>query len=58
MLSKLISAQGHVTVVNVTVQLPGVNPVAEVPEVVEKVREIQQKYMAENPAWRSSCQAS
>lgn len=49
MLSKLISAQGHVTVVNVTVQLPGVNPVAEVPEVVEKVREIQQKYMAENP---------
>jgi predicted RND superfamily exporter protein len=49
MLSKLISAQGHVTVVNVTVQLPGVNPVAEVPEVVAKVREIQQKYMAENP---------
>lgn len=47
--SKLVSEQGHVTVVNVTVQLPGVNPVVEVPEVVAKVREIQQKYMAENP---------
>lgn len=49
LVKKLISDEGHVTVVNVTVQLPGINPVTEVPEVVAKVREIQQKYMAENP---------
>lgn len=39
--NKLISDQGHVTIVNVTVQLPGVNPIGEVPEVAAKVREIQ-----------------
>lgn len=46
--SKLISPEGHVTVVNVTVQLPGINPVAEVPEVVEKVREIKDQFLAEH----------
>lgn len=49
LLNKLVSEQGHVTVVNVTVQLPGVNPVVEVPEVVTKVRAIQQQFMADNP---------
>lgn len=49
LLNKLVSEQGHVTVVNVTVQLPGVNPVVEVPEVVAKVRAIQQQFMADNP---------
>lgn len=49
MLNKLISEQGHVTVVNVTIQLPMIDPVVEVPEVVTKVREIQQQYMAEYP---------
>ncbi len=47
--SKLISPQAHVTVVNTTVQLPGVNPVEEIPEVVEKVREIRDQFLAKHP---------
>jgi len=43
LVNKLISPKGHVTVVNVTVQLPGINPVTEVPEVVAKVREIRDR---------------
>lgn len=49
MLHKLISEKGHVTVVNVTVQLPGENPVMEVPEVVSKVREMRDNFVAANP---------
>ena len=49
LLNKIASVKGQVSLVNVTVQLPMIDPVAEVPEVVAKVREIQQKYMAENP---------
>jgi len=37
---RLVSPQGHVTAVNVTVELPGKNPAAEVPEAVAKAREI------------------
>jgi len=37
---RLISPQGHVTAVNVTVELPGKDPSAEVPAVVAKAREI------------------
>jgi len=37
---RLVSLQGHVTAVNVTVELPGKNPAAEVPEVVAEAREI------------------
>lgn len=49
MRNKLISPSGHVAVVNVTIQLPGINPVAEVPEVVAKVREIKQQFALANP---------
>ncbi|WP_261841118.1 efflux RND transporter permease subunit [Aliamphritea ceti] len=49
LLNNQISSTGHVAVVNVTVRLPGIDPVTEVPEVVAKVREIQQKYMQANP---------
>lgn len=38
---KLISEDASVTVVSVIIQLPGIDPVAEMPEVVSKVREIQ-----------------
>ena len=41
LLNKIASAKGQVSLVNVTVQLPMIDPVAEVPEVVAKVREIQ-----------------
>ncbi|OOY34102.1 efflux RND transporter permease subunit [Solemya velum gill symbiont] len=37
---RLVSPQGHVTAINITVELPGLNPVEEVPDVVGKVREI------------------
>ncbi|MDF2181011.1 MMPL family transporter [Neptuniibacter sp. CAU 1671] len=49
LLNKLISEQAHVSVVNVTIQLPGQNLVVEVPEVVTKAREIQASLMAEYP---------
>lgn len=49
MLHKLISEKGHVTVVNITVQLPGENPVVEVPQVVSKVREMKENFMAAHP---------
>ena len=46
--SRLVSARGHVTGVNVVVQLPGANQQIEVPQVVEHVRrlaaEIEQRY--------------
>ncbi len=37
---RLVSPEGHVTAINITVELPGENPVEEVPAVVSKVREI------------------
>lgn len=47
--NKLISPQAHVTVVNTTVQLPGINPVEEVPQIAEKVRELQHRFIVDNP---------
>jgi len=48
LLHRLISDQAHVTAVNVTVQLPGLNEAKETPEVVNYARkiaaEIQEKY--------------
>lgn len=49
LVNKVVSSKGHVSVVNVTVALPMIDPTREVPEVVVKAREIQQKYMAEYP---------
>lgn len=49
MRSKLISPEGHVSVVNITIQLPGINPVAEVPEVVSKIRELEAQFVKANP---------
>ena len=49
LVNKIISQSGHVSVVNVTVQLPGIDPIAEVPEVATFVREIKDKFLADNP---------
>lgn len=46
---KIISPEAHVTVVNVTVQLPGINPVEEVPQVVIKAREMKAQFLENNP---------
>ena len=37
---RLVSKDGHITAVNITVELPGVNPNVEVPEVASHVREL------------------
>lgn len=49
LVNKLVSPSGHVTVVNVTVQLPGVDPIVEVPQVVTKVRELKDNFVATYP---------
>ena len=49
LVNKIISQSGHVSVVNVTVQLPGINPMVETPAVAASVRAIQAKFLAENP---------
>ncbi len=46
---RLISPQAHVTGVNVTVQLPGINETTEVPEVVAFVRELVQTIQQHHP---------
>jgi len=47
--NRLISDRGHVTGVNVTVQLPGINPVVEVPEVVSFARQLAQQIRDDYP---------
>ena len=49
LVNKIISESGHVSVVNVTVQLPGINPMVETPEVADSVRAIKDKFLADNP---------
>jgi len=49
LVNKLISTTGHVSVVNVTVQLPAINPLTETPQVAKSVREIAAKFLAEHP---------
>ncbi len=51
LLNKVISKSGHVTVVNVTLQLPGIDPIAEIPEVAEKVRDIKETFEKANPSF-------
>ncbi|HHH43822.1 MAG TPA: RND family transporter [Gammaproteobacteria bacterium] len=40
LVNRIVSPEGHVTAVNVIIQLPGVHPAAEVPEVVRFSREL------------------
>ncbi|MDM8562439.1 MMPL family transporter [Candidatus Marithioploca araucensis] len=49
LINKLISPKAHVTAINVTVQLPSIHPEAEVPEIVEFVRELADKVRANSP---------
>ena len=49
LVNKIISSTGHVSVVNVTVQLPGIAPLTETPQVAESVRAIKAKFLAEYP---------
>lgn len=45
LLNKVIDAKASVSVVNATLQLPGINPVQEGPEVVTKVRAIRDEFV-------------
>ncbi len=49
LVNKIISKAGHVSVINVTVQLPGVNPMVETPEVAKSVRAIKATFLDEFP---------
>ena len=49
LLNKIVSKSGHVTIVNVTNQLPGVDPITEVPEVAAKIREIKTQFEEKFP---------
>ncbi|GAA3936308.1 efflux RND transporter permease subunit [Litoribacillus peritrichatus] len=49
LVNKIVSELGHVSVVNVTVQFPGIDPIVEFPEVASKVREMKAQFLAENP---------
>ena len=49
LLNRIVSPQGHVTGINVTVQLPGVDDTKEVPEVVAYVRDLVARMEAEHP---------
>lgn len=49
LVQRLISKDGRVTGVNVTIQLPGIDETREVPEVIKASRELAQKIRAENP---------
>ena len=47
--NRLISSDAAVTVVSATIQLPGIDEVTELPEVVTKARAIQQQILEEFP---------
>ena len=49
LINRLINKDASVTVVNATIQLPGIDPVTELPEVVTKVREIREQILSEHP---------
>ncbi|MDH5445315.1 MAG: efflux RND transporter permease subunit, partial [Gammaproteobacteria bacterium] len=44
-----VSAKGHVTGINVTVQLPGKDPVGEGPEVTQHARDLADRIRADHP---------
>jgi len=49
LINRLVSKQAHVTGVNITIELPGIDPIAENPEVVEFVRELRGEFRASFP---------
>ncbi|WP_028862772.1 efflux RND transporter permease subunit [Psychromonas aquimarina] len=49
LVNKIVSASGHVSVVDVSVKLPGLDPAAEVPQVAGYVRKLKDDFIAQNP---------
>ncbi len=49
LVNKIVSEEGHVSVIDVAVRLPGIDAVGEVPEVASYVRKLRDEFLAENP---------
>jgi len=49
LVNKIVSQLGHVSVVDVAVKLPGIDPAGEVPEVVSYVRKLKDDFLKANP---------
>ena len=49
LLNRLISPETHVTGVNINIELPGVDPIVENPEVVNFIRELREEFRAKFP---------
>ncbi len=49
LINRLISSRAHVSGVNITIELPGVDPIVENPEVVSYVRHLRSEFNAEFP---------
>ena len=49
LVDKIVSKSGHVSVIDVAIKLPGLDPAAEIPEVVRQVRQLQADFEAQNP---------
>jgi predicted RND superfamily exporter protein len=51
LLNRLIAPDGRVTGINVTIELPGINPIVENPKVVGFVRDLKQQFLQRFPDW-------
>ncbi len=49
LVNKIVSPQGHVSVVNVSVQFPGIDPNAEIAEVSSFVKQMEADFLKANP---------
>jgi len=49
LVNRLVSPQGHVTGVNINIELPGTDPIVENPEVVDYVRQLRAEFLAAYP---------
>ena len=49
LINRLISPKAHVTGVNINIELPGVDPIVENPEVVTFIRELREEFRAKYP---------
>jgi len=49
LINRLISPKAHVTGINITIELPGVDPIVENPEVVNFIRDLREEFRKEYP---------
>jgi predicted RND superfamily exporter protein len=49
LINRLISPEAHVTGVNITIELPGIDPIVENPEVVTFVRDLREQFRQKYP---------